>query len=300
MDNTIRIFSGKAISLEDIETIKWVRHRFPQLSRTEFTATICEILEWTTPAGRSKLPQCMAALEELESEGVLELPVSRGNKKSISLIEAKIEEPCGEITGNIVDFEPIRLEIAKGREDSRLWRTYVDRYHMLGHKTVFGSRLNYFIKSNEIMLGCIQFSASAWSLQGRDQWIGWDVDDRKKRLHLIVNNSRYLIFPWVRIKNLASKALALAAKQIQGDWLREYCYSPVLLETFVDLEHFNGTCYKAANWSYLGKTKGRGRMDRNQGYSLSRKAIFVYPLQKDFKECLRGEKPYKAVNPDEQ
>jgi hypothetical protein len=134
----------------------------------------------------------------------------------------------------------------------------------------------------------------------RDKWTGWSAEDRKQRLHLIVNNSRFLILPWVHIKNLASKALATAARQIQNDWLKEYCYAPVLLETFVDLEHFRGTCYKAANWTYLGETQGRGRMDRRNEGGLSRKAVFMYPLQKDFKECLRGEKPYKVVNPDEQ
>jgi hypothetical protein len=106
---------------------------------------------------------------------------------------------------------------------------------MLGDKLVFGSRLQYFVKSGDTELGCIQFSASAWALEERDKWIGWDVEDRKKRLHLIVNNSRFLIFPWVHIRNLASRALSFAAKQIQQDWLMEYCYAPVLLETFVDL-----------------------------------------------------------------
>ena len=125
------------------------------------------------------------------------------------------------------------------------------------------------------------------------------MDDRKVRLNLIINNSRYLIFPWVHIRNLASKALSLAAKQIQGDWLREYCYAPVLLETFVDLEHFRGTCYKASNWTYLGETKGRGRMDRHTERAVSKKAIFMYSLQNDFKEVLKGDKPFKVVNPDE-
>jgi len=170
---------------------------------------------------------------------------------------------------------------------------------MLGDKLVFGSRLYYFIKSSDIELGCIQFSASAWALEERDAWIDWTIIDRKARLNLIVNNSRYLIFPWVNIKNLASKALALVTKQIQEDWLREFCYAPVLIETFVDVEHFKGTCYKAANWKYLGETKGRGRMDKNKEYALSKKAIFMYPLQRDFKEVLQGKKPFKAVNPDE-
>jgi hypothetical protein len=141
---------------------------------------------------------------------------------------------------------------------------------MLGYKNVFGSQLHYFIKSGDKELGCLQFSASAWALEHRDRWIGWSIQDKKERLHLIINNSRFLIFPWLHIRNLASRALSLAAKQIQNDWLREYCYAPVLLETFVDLEHFTGTCYKATSWLYLGQTKGRGRMDRKNEY--------LYPL----------------------
>lgn len=162
---------------------------------------------------------------------------------------------------------------------------------MLGDKQVFGSRLAYFIKSRETILGCLQFSASSWALSTRDEWIGWKVQDRKQRLQLIVNNSRFLILPWVSVKNLASKVLSLAIKQLQEDWLREYCYAPVLLETFVDTSHFAGTCYKASNWTYLGETQGRGRMDRKKEYALSRKAIYMYPLQKDFKDCLKGIKP---------
>jgi hypothetical protein len=301
LDNTIRVFSGKAISLEDIETIKYLRKRFPQLSRNEYAATVCEALEWVTPAGRPKITPCLTMLEQLESEGILQLPVLQQHKKQTAAIHERKHIPSvqEEINGKASQFEPIRLVIARPGEDLKRWRTYVDQYHMLGDKTVFGSRLQYFIKSRDTELGCLQFSASAWALHERDRWIGWNVDDRKNRLHLIVNNSRYLIFPWVHIKNLASRALAIAAKQIQGDWIREYCYAPVLLETFVDMEHFKGTCYKAANWIYLGETKGRGRMDRKHEDVLSRKAIFMYPLQKDFKECLRGEKPYKAVNPDE-
>jgi hypothetical protein len=170
---------------------------------------------------------------------------------------------------------------------------------MIGDKHVNGSRLSYFIKSRDTILGCLQFSASSWALSSRDQWIGWNVGDRKQRLHLIVNNSRLLILPWVKVKNLASKVLSIAIKRIQEDWLREYCYAPVLLETFVDTSHFKGSCYKASNWIYLGETQGRGRMDRNREYALSRKAIYMYPLQKDFKDCLKGLKPYKRVNPDE-
>jgi hypothetical protein len=202
-----------------------------------------------------------------------------------------------DICGSVENFN-IEVEIAK-LEDMKKWRSYVNQFHRLGHKQAFGAQMQYLIKSEDIDLGCIQFSASSWALEERENWIGWTSESRKSRLNLIVNNSRYLIFPWVKIKNLASCALSIVSKRIQKDWLRKYCYAPVLLETFVDLEYFQGTCYKAANWINLGKTKGRGRMDRNKEYALSQKAIFMYPLEKDFKEILKGEKPFKVVNPDE-
>jgi len=301
LNKTVISFSGRDFSAEDIELIKWTRNKYPQLSRKELAATYCEFLEWTTPAGRVKIPQCTAFFKTLEEAGLVELPATRicpkqSEKKSVAM-EFKIDSTpvCGEVQ----DLDPIHLEIARVGAELRRWRCYVNEYHMLGDKQVFGSRLAYFIKSGKSILGCLQFSASSWALSSRDEWIGWTVQDRKQRLHLIVNNSRFLILPWITVKNLASKVLSLSIRQIQADWLREYCYAPVLLETFVDTSHFAGTCYKASNWTYLGETQGRGRMDRKNECALSRKAIYMYPLQKDFKDCLKGLKPCKSVNPDE-
>jgi hypothetical protein len=300
VDDTIRVFSGRTFSPEDIELIKWARKTYPKLPRHEFASTVCELLNWTTPGGRAKWHPCLAFLEQLEAEGIIHLPVVKAIKQTAGKVKiTAFEFDTREINGEVRDFEPIKLTVVQPGEELKRWRAYVEQYHMLGFKTVFGSRLQYFVKSGNLELGCIQFSASSWALKQRDEWIGWTVDDRKDRLNLIVNNSRFLIFPWVHIRNLASKVLSLAAHQIQEDWLREYCYAPVLLETFVDLEHFKGTCYKAANWIHLGETQGRGRMDRHKEYALSKKAIFMYPLQKDFKEILKGEKPCKMVNPDE-
>ena len=301
MDKTIMVYFGRNFTSEEIDLIKWTRKKYPQLSRKELAATVCEFLGWTTPAGRAKTPQCKSFLETLEEAGLIELPpavmMSERSTWKVTIPDFTIDTTP--ITGELKDLEPIQLEIARAGIDLKRWRRYVNEYHMLGDKKVFGSRLAYFIKSRETILGCLQFSASSWALSSRDQWIGWTVQDRKQRLHLIVNNSRFLILPWVNVKNLASKVLSLAIKQIQEDWLRDYCYAPVLLETFVDTSHFAGTCYKASNWIYLGETQGRGRMDREKDYGLSRKAIYMYPLQKDFKDCLKGLKPCKTVNPDD-
>jgi len=292
--------SGRNFTSEDIELIKWTRNKYSHLSRSELAGTVCEFLNWTTPAGRSKTPQCVAFLVKLEEAGIIELPnlVATSKRVAISII-SDFDIDITPIIGDLKDFELIYLEIARAGSQLKLWRKYVNDYHMLGDKQVFGSRLYYFVKSGDKKLGCLQFSASAWALKSRDEWIGWSTEDKNARLRFILNNSRFLIFPWVNIKNLASKALALSIKQIQNDWLREYCYAPVLLETFVDTSQFAGTCYKASNWTYLGETQGRGRMDRKVERLLPPKAIYMYPLQKDFKDCLKGLKPCKVVNPDE-
>ena len=277
--------------------IQWTRKQYPDLSRTELVATICEFLDWTTDAGRPKKDPCLKFLEKLEAEGIFTLPAvqtdrSRPNKNTF----IKIQPPEEEITGDLADLEEIQLLLAETPEEQKRFRSYIEAYHMLGYKKTFGSRLFYFVTSGDKELGCMQFSASSWALKERDQWIGWTKEDRVQRLHLIINNSRYLIFPWVHIPNLASHVLSLASKQLPIDYMRIYCYEPVLLETFVDPDHFLGTCYKAANWKYLGRTEGRGRTGRRG--DVSEKDIYMYPLCRDFRKYLTGEKAYKKGDPD--
>ena len=280
--------AGREITSEDMRIIKWARTTYPHLSRNELAGTVCELIGWVTPAGSAKTPQCMAFFAKMEAEGKLDLPALKTRKAPTRRITRINDADMPEAT----DCGNIELIIAKPGSEQRKWREYVNSFHSLGDKMVFGSRLHYFIRSEGRDLGCLQFSAASWALADRDDWIGWTVEDRKARLFLVVNNSRFLILPNVHIKNLASRALSLAARQIKSDWKREFDYSPVLLETFVDTDHYTGVSYKAANWILLGRTKGRGRMDRHHDSSLSAKAIFVYPLRPDFTDVLKGLKPF--------
>lgn len=300
MNNFIFTFAGRKFTEEDMEHIKWARETYPNLSRTELAGTICHIIDWLTPSGRAKVQQCSSLLEELEKEGFLDLPPkqvqsTRGKKQS-EKPEESIEVDQTPVECDIRELAPITLEIAYSGDSLKRWRHYVNQHHLLQDKQVFGSRLQYFIKSGEIELGCMQISAAAWALEVRDCWIGWEKE-HKENLHLLVNQNRFLIFPWVKVKNLASKALSLLTRQVQKDWIREYGYAPVLLETFVDLSKFDGACYQAANWKYLGQTKGTGRTEK-KGVRLSRKAIYVYPLHRQFRSYLKGELPYQVVDPD--
>jgi len=169
----------------------------------------------------------------------------------------------------------------------------VDRYHYLGYKHPIGDTLRYFIVSknlNNRLLGCLMVTPAVWHLSDRDTWIGWEKKDRAKRLKLIVNNNRFLIFPWVKVDNLASKALSIIIKQIQNDWQQEHLYRPVLIETFVDPGKYFGSCYRAANWKCIGKTTGKAWKDESDNDKTSSKTIFVYPLESNFRAKLRNQK----------
>ena len=286
-----RKYFGREITTEDIELIRWVLDTYKSFSREEQIGTITEVLEWTRPEdGMPRIWQCRVCLESLEAEGLIQLPAARAKTKS----EVSFQEmpPLDVITEGL----PIRLEVPKGAEENKRWRSYIEQYHMLGYRPANGVGLRYFIYSGETELGCMQFGSAAWALEDRDKWIGWSKAEKDKNLQLIVNQVRYLILPWSRIPNLASRALGMAARRIQSDWLNRRGYAPVLMETFVDSTLFKGTSYKAANWIQVGETKGRGRYDRYKDQELTKKMIFVYPLQKDFREVLLGQKPCRRMD----
>jgi hypothetical protein len=288
------IFSGRIITDDDMEIIRWTRDTYPNLSRYELAGTVCEFIGWVTPSGGAKVPQCIDFFARMEAEGKLDLPALKARKPSIQKEKTSDAAKNNAHMPEVTECGGIELLKARPGADMQEWRRYVNEYHMLGDKNVFGSRIYYFIRSERQTLGCMLFSAASWALENRDRWIGWSAGERKERLYLIVNNTRFLILPNVRVKNLASRALSLAAKQLPSDWVREFGYSPVLLETFVDTSIFAGTSYTAANWILLGHTKGRGRMDRHHKARLSQKAIFVYPLRPDFADILRGDKELRV------
>lgn len=285
------LLNGRLFTREELEHIREVIRLFPRLSQKELAHTLCETLSWYGPNGKPKLESCRELLRKLDKKEWIRLPEKRratsSGKETVTIGTAT--EPEEELGGNVSAHGPIKLEPVRIQKEIRLWNEYVERYHMLGYKRPFGAHQRYWIWSGtepKRRLGCLLFSASAWALAERDEWLGWDKATRSGRLQFIVNNTRFLIFPWVKVKNLASKTLALAAGRIGIDWQERYGYAPVLLETFVDTAHYRGTCYRASNWIDLGLTAGRGRMDRYNERALSPKRIFVYPLHRDFRAQL--------------
>lgn len=287
-------FCGQIVSKEQLSEIKEIVETFPNLSRTELANTVCEIFSWERPTGKLKTVECLQFLERLAKKGTISLPACRmrNTKKSAATISrtAKTDSQAT-ICLKLKELTPIVLTRVENRQQRQLWYEYVDRYHYLGYQLPFGAQLRYFIKSGATsdILGCFQFSSPAWKMAPRDRWIGWSDEQRQVNLQKIVNNSRFLIFPWVKVKNLASVSLALAAKTVPTDWYDCYGYRPVLMETLVDGNRFRGTCYRAANWEYMGKTTGRGRMDEHtKQQAPAVKKIYVYPLTSTFRQQLAG------------
>ena len=174
------------------------------------------------------------------------------------------------------------------KSTSALWNEYIERYHYLGYKTLPGAQLRYFITAGKQIVALTGFGAAAWQTAPRDQFIGWNHDQRKKNLNLIANNARFLILPWVNSKNLASKILSLTSQCLPNNWEERYNVRPVLLESFVEKNRFSGTCYKAANWINVGQTKGRGKLGPAGKISVPIKDIWVYPLRKNFRVLLKN------------
>jgi hypothetical protein len=303
MEMFIRKYSGREFTSAEINLIKEVISTYPKLSQRELASTICELIGWTTPSGIPKSKTCNDFLRKLESEGEIRLPEvgrqGRNKAKGIKKYITEDEDISWMDTSTVTECGTLTLAMARPGESLRRWRAYIRAFHMLGDATVHGNRICYTVKCEGRDIGCIQFSASAWALAARDELIGWTAADRQARLHLVINNSRMLIMPWVHVKDLGSRILSLAAKQVARDWLSEYCYKPVLLETFVDTSYFRGTIYKASNWVLAGQTKGRGRNDRLGEFALSVKDIYLYPLRRDYREILTGNKPYVRREPDE-
>ncbi len=281
---------GRELSDTELENIRLTARMFPNLSRWELAETICEHLDWRTASGSNKIDACMKLLDKIEDEYAIELPKNKRRgpqKRPCRGPERTVRtDPGPEVIGALKDVSPVWLEIAGRGDLAGLWEEYVDRYHYLGYKKPIGFRLRYFIRSEAGVLGCILVAGAAKSIGVRDRWIGWTDDQRLRNLGWVVNNSRFVIFPWVTVRYLASHVLGLMARRIGDDYEERWGFRPILMETFVDPERFQGTCYRAAGWVELGRTTGEGMRRRGKRYTTTPKIIFTRSLVKNFRQEL--------------
>jgi len=274
-------YCGRTFGASDLGLIRGLIEK--GMNRTSLSRAFCEETGWRKPDGGLKEMSCRVALLRMEKDGHIILPSpqrpANNHLKKPKAMLFSLPLP------DIRDIDTLKLELTNKRT-SALWNAYIEQHHYLGYTPLPGAQLRYFVTSHGQILALLGFSAAAWKCAPRDDFIGWDSPTRKKNLHLIVDNSRFLIL--TRHPNLASRILSLTAKRLASDWQARYGYEPVLLETFVEKERFTGCCYKASNWICVGETKGRGKLDVHHAHKLPVKTVWLYPLRKDFAPWLNG------------
>ncbi len=295
IDSALHRYCGRLFTAVEIEWMRNLIAADPNRNRVQLSRLVCDEFGWLRPNGQSKEMSCRVAMLRMHRDGLITLPPPRGRNgnghNSPRLTSASdpgvpVSRPAGEL-GDLL-FRPVTTP-----QDSSLWNELVERYHYLKYKTLPGAQIRYLVFDGACppaggphLLAVLGFGAAAWKVAPRDRWIGWTVEQRKNNLHLIVNNARFLILPWVRSPNLASRILSGIAKQLPQAWQTRYGYQPVLLETFVQQNRFRGTCYRAANWTHVGQTQGRGKLDRHKRHPLPVKEIFLFPLRRSFRRTL--------------
>lgn len=290
-----RQWFGSAIVQRIAATVKTI----PTVSRSALSRLVCEWLDWRAPDGSLREVGCRKALLELERRGCVELParakiaafapeaVKRREPPTIPAISCSLEEL------GAVEVVPVTSRYAKS---SAVWNGLMDAHHYLGAGPLCGAQIRYLVRSSTYgWLGALSFSAATWRLKSRDEWIGWSERARQANLQQVVCNSRFLIAPSVDVPNLASHVLALSVRRLGGDWRERYGYEPVLVETFVDGQQFAGTCYKAANWDWVGQTAGRDDGYSNGKQSTGKKEIYAYRLRADWRTALCHEPEDRLV-----
>lgn len=289
------ILQGRPFGPAQLAEIQSLLVQAPQWSRYKLSRELALRWNWRTAGGQLKDMACRALLLKLQQRGWIQLPVRRMasptrsgrvefRDDSVRLDETPLE--CA-----LESLGPLLLEevsqMGRGGRRGELEECLL-RYHYLGYRSRVGQNLQYWVGNAEgRALACVVFGAPAWRCAARDQWIGWSHQQQAQRLGWVVNNTRFLILPWIRVPHLASHILSRVSRRIGGDWQAKYGQPLYLLETFVDRQRFAGTCYQAANWRSLGQTKGRGRQGPSpEIVSTSIKQVFVYPLHPRFRQHL--------------
>jgi len=282
-----RSLSGQALQ----ELRQWVSVN-PHCSRRRLSLELATRWDWRNAAGQLKDMAARTLLVKLEQRGLIKLPARRQVPTNRMRCGAQpaIIEPAEPIVCALADLQPLSVEEVSGQPAGRAWiRGALAQFHYLGFGGAVGQNVQYLVRDGRHRpVACAVFGAAAWKCQDRERFIGWSAEQRQRNLGLIANNSRFLIFPWVKVPHLGSWILGQVAGRIARDWQAKYGHPVVLLETFVERERFRGTVYRAANWQSAGVTTGRTRQDRHTCIQVAVKDIYVHPLCRRFREVLQG------------
>ena len=288
------IVQGRLVRAEDLAQIQGWLAEHPSWHRTRLSRELCALWGWRNEAGRLKDMACRSLLLKLQARGLISLPSrqrpsinGRRNRRPLELAHE-----VAPLHAELEALGPLHLEpIRAGSPDLGLFQFLLQRYHYLGQRNCVGENLKYLVRARHgPPLACLLFGSAAWKCQARDAFIGWTPQERRNQLRLLANNTRFLILPWVRVRHLASHLLSRVARRLSQDWQDKYGHRIHLLETFVERPRFAGTCYRAAGWSAVGATTGRGRNAPGQAPQGPLKDIYLKPLCADFRRRLGAGK----------
>jgi len=281
-------YCGRDFSQADISLVAKLCRDAALPTRASIARELCARLGWADAMGRPKAMSARVALLRMEANGLVALPPPANDHNANRRWPARL--PAGELPPklrtSLRELGPVELALVEGKAASARWNELVARHHYLGYSPLPGAQRRYFVTAKDRTLALFGVSAAAWACKARDDFIGWDAEERAKRLHLVVGNSRFLVLPWVEVPNLASTALGLLRRGVGPDWEAAYGYRPVLMETFVETGRFPGTSYKAAGWAHVGQTTGRGKLDRENRGGLAVKDVYCLPLVAGFRRHL--------------
>lgn len=279
----------RTIEQDDILQIQATVDEHWAKGRKHISMELCRLWDWLQPSGRLKDMACREILLTLNRKGLISLPPpltpnANNHKRNKTILEISADQtPLQE---HISKLPQVELRMVRGTDAEPLYNSLVHYHHYLGYRQIVGNHLKYIAYIGERPVACLGWGSAAWSVKSRDAFIGWDKKTKEERLQFVANNTRFLVLPWVQVKCLASKILALNIKSISGDWMRVYQHPLYLLETFVEQNRFKGTCYKAANWIRVGQTKGIAKSGHDHRVHGNIKDVLVYPLGKAFRKKL--------------
>ena len=297
--NEPSLIQGRHIAATDLEQVRQLLAAHPDWSRRRLSQHLATLWNWRNPVGQLKDMAARTLLLKLEQRGWIALPPrrqvpsNRMRHKRMSTSQVLVlESPLQEDLGRLLPLEISEVSTLAGTHQRAVFENLLCRHHYLSYRSPVGENLQYLVSDRQGRpLACVLFGAAAWQCADRDEHVGWDAATRCQGLHLIANNSRFLIPPWVRVPYLASHLLGRIARRLSRDWQRKYGHPIYLLETFVQRDRFAGSCYRAANWLRVGQTKGRSRQNRPDGrpYRLPVKDVYLYPLHPRFRQRLQGD-----------
>jgi len=282
-------YRGRIVTTADVEFIRQLIRDNPGASRRALSKKLCEAWEWKQANGTPRDMVCRGLLLMLERAGRICLPAVRFVPRNPFVERRRPAVPLidtTEVGAALTEIGSLELQQVRRTTDEWLFNGLLERYHYLGYEQPVGEHLKHLVWAGGRPVACLAWSSAPRHLGPRDRFIGWDPSARKRNIHLIAYNTRFLILPWVRVPHLASHILGLMARRVSADWQQVYGHPIYLLETFVDRSRFRGTCYRAANWVVVGQTTGRGKDDLTHRPNRPIKEVLVLPLCREFRSLL--------------